>query len=47
MDRIASERMLVGGDVNGQVGGDVGGFGENSWTFEIGLVNNGGVGLMN
>ena len=26
MDRIASERVLVGGDVNGQVGSDVGGF---------------------
>lgn len=28
MDRIASERVLVGEDVNGQVGGDVGGFGK-------------------
>ena len=47
MDKIVtSEKVLVGGDFNGHVGSDMGGFGEVHGGFGIGQINEGGITLL-
>ena len=47
MDRVVtSEKVLVGGDFNGHVGSDMGGFGEVHGGFGIGQINDGGIRLL-
>ena len=44
MDKVVtSEEVLVGGDVNGHVGSDIGGFGEVHGDFRIWQINDGGI----
>ena len=43
---MTSEKVLVGGDFNGHVGGDMGGFGEVYGGFGIGQINDGGIRLL-
>ena len=44
MDKVVtSEKVLVGGDFNGHVGSDMGGFREARGGFGIGQINDGGV----
>ena len=45
MDKVvtSSEKELVGGDFNGHVGSDMGGFGEVHGGLGIGQVNDGGI----
>ena len=43
---VTSEKMLVGGDFNGYVGSDMGGFGEVHGGFGIGQINDGGIRLL-
>ena len=44
MDKIVtSDNVLVGGDFNGYVGSDMGGFGEVPGGFGIGQINDGGI----
>ena len=38
--------MLEGGDFNGHVGSDMGGFGEVHGSFRIGEINDGGIRLL-
>ena len=46
MDKVVtSEKVLVGGDFNGHVDGDMGGFGEVHRGFGIGQINDGGIRL--
>ena len=40
---MTSEKVLVGGDFNGHVGNDMGGFGEVHRGFGIGQINDGGI----
>ena len=40
---MTSEKVLVGGDFNGHVGNDMGGFGEVHRGFGIGQTNDGGI----
>ena len=47
MDKVVtSGKVLVGGDFNGHVGSDMGGFGENHGEFGIGQMNDGGIRLL-
>ena len=47
MDKsVTSEKLLVGGDFNGHVGGDMGGFGKVHGGFGIGQINDGGIRLL-
>ena len=47
MDQVvASEKVLVDGDFNGHVGGDMGGFGEVHGGFGIGQINHRGIRLL-
>ena len=47
MDKVVtSENVFVGGDFNGHVGSDVGGFGEVHGGFGIGQINDGGIRLL-
>ena len=47
MDKgVTSEKVLVGGDFNGHVRSDMGGFGEVHGGFGIGQVNDGGTRLL-
>ena len=42
MDKVlTSEKVLVGGDFNGHVGSDIGGFGVVLGGFVIGQINDG------
>ena len=42
MDKVVtSEKVLVGGDFNGHIGSDMGGFGEVQEDFGIGKINDG------
>ena len=44
---MTNEKVLVGGDFNGHVGNDMGGFGEVHRGFGIGQINDGGIRLLN
>ena len=46
MDKVVTSDVLVGGDFNGYVGGDMGGFGEVHRGFGIGQMNDGGIRLL-
>ena len=47
MDKVAtSEKVLVGGDFNGHVGSDMGGFGEARGGFGIEQINDGEIELL-
>ena len=47
MDKVVTnEKLLVGGDFNGHVGGDMGSFGEVHGGFGIGQINDGGIRLL-
>ena len=47
MDKVmTSEKVLVGGDFNGHIGSDKGGFGEVHEGFRIGQINDGGIRLL-
>ena len=47
MDKVVtSDNVLVGGDFNGHVGSDMGGFGEVHGGFGIGQINDGGIRLL-
>ena len=47
MDKVVtSEKVLVGGDFNGHVGSDMGGFGEVHGGFGIEQTNHGGIRLL-
>ena len=47
MDKVvASDNVLVGGDFNGHVGSDMGGFGEVHGGFGIGQINDEGIRLL-
>ena len=47
MDKVmTSDNVLVGGDFNGHVGSDMGGFGEVHGGFGIGQINDGGIRLL-
>ena len=47
MDKVmTSEKVLVGGDFNGHIGSDKGGFGEVHGGFRIGQINDGGIRLL-
>ena len=47
MDKVvASDNVLVGGDFNGHVGSDMGGFGEVHAGFGIGQINDEGIRLL-
>ena len=46
MDKVVTSEALVGGDYNGHVGSDMGGFGEVHWGFEIGQINDGEIRLL-
>ena len=47
MDKVGtSDKVLVGGDLNGHVSSDVGGFGEVHGGFGIREINDGGVRLL-
>ena len=47
IDRVvASEKVLVGGDFDGHVGNDMGGFGEVCGGLGIGQINDGGIRLL-
>ena len=43
---VAGEKVLVGGDVNGHVGSDMGSFGKVHGDFGIGKINDGGIRLL-
>ena len=43
---VRSEKVLVGGDFNGHVGSDMGGFEEVHGGFGIGQINDGGIRLL-
>ena len=40
---VTTEKVMVVGDFNGHVDGDMGGFGEVDRSFEIGQINDGGI----
>ena len=40
---VTTEKVMVVGDFNGHVDGDMGGFGEVYRSFEIGQINDGGI----
>ena len=47
MDKVVtSEKVLVGGDVNGNIGSDMAGFGVVHGAFGIGQINDGGIKLL-
>ena len=47
LDQIMStKKVLIGGDFNGHVGSDCGGFGEVHGGYRFGQLNDGGVKLM-
>ena len=47
MDKVVtSGKVLVGGDFNGHVGSDMGGFGEVHGSFGIGQINDGGIRML-
>ena len=47
MDKVVtSEKVLVGGDVNGNIGNDMACFGEVHGDFGIGKINDGGIKLL-
>ena len=47
MDKVVTiEKVLVGGDFNGHVGSDMGGFEEVHGGFGIGQINDGGIRLL-
>ena len=47
MDKVVtSEKVLVGGEFNGHVGSDMGGFGEVHGGFGVGQINDGGIRLL-
>ena len=47
MDKVVtSEKVFVGGNFNGLVGSDMGGFGEAHENFGIGQINNGEIRLL-
>ena len=47
MDKVVtSDNVLVGGDFNGHVGSDIGGFGEVHGGFGIGQINDGRIRLL-
>ena len=43
---VTSEKVLVGGDFNGHIGSDMGGFEEVNGGFGIGQINDGGIRLL-
>ena len=43
---VTSEKVLVGGDFNGHIGSDMGGFEEVHGGFGIGQINDGGIRLL-
>ena len=46
MDKVVTSELLVGGDFNGHVGSDMGGFGEVHGGFGVGQINEGGIRLL-
>ena len=46
MDTVVTSEVLVGGDFNGHVGSDMGGFGEVHGDFGTGQINNGRIRLL-
>ena len=46
MDGVTSKKVLVGGDFNGHIGSDMGGFGEVHRGFGIGQINDAGIRLL-
>ena len=46
MDKVVTKEVLVGGDFNGHVSSDMGGFGEVHGGFGIGQINDGGIRLL-
>ena len=45
-DKVVTNEVLVGGDFNGHVGSDMGGFGEVHGGFGIEEINDGGIRLL-
>ena len=43
---VTSDKLLVGGDFNGHVGSDIGGFGEVHRGFGIAKINDGAIRLL-
>ena len=46
VDKVVTSEVLVGGDFNGHVGSDMGGFGEVYGGLGIGKINDGGIRLL-
>ena len=46
MDKVVTNKVLVGGDFNDHVGGDMGGFGETHGRFGIGQINDRGIRIL-
>ena len=46
MNKVVTTEVFVGGDINGHVGSDMGGFGENHGGFGIGQINDRGIRLL-
>ena len=46
MDGVTSKKVLVGGDFNGHIGSDMGGFGAVHRGFGIGQINDAGIRLL-
>ena len=46
MDKLVTSEVLVGDDFNGQIGNDMGGFGEIYWGFGIEQIDDAGFRLL-